>query len=54
MESLSEFGLKLQMQSPEYGRNIISSLLLKVHKIEIFFGFDFEMCNIPLLVMSKY
>ncbi len=30
------------------------SLCLKVHKIEIFFGFDFEICNISLLVMSKY
>ncbi len=29
-------------------------LSLKVHKIEIFFGFDFEICNISLLVMSKY
>ncbi len=28
--------------------------ILKVHKIEIFFGFDFEICNISLLVMSKY
>jgi hypothetical protein len=27
---------------------------LKVHKIEIFFGFDFEICVISLLVMSKY
>ncbi len=27
---------------------------LKVHMIEIFFGFDFEMCIISLLVMSKY
>ncbi len=27
---------------------------LKVHKIEIFFGFDFEICIICLLVMSKY
>jgi hypothetical protein len=27
---------------------------LKVHKIEILFGFDFEICNISLLVMSKY
>jgi hypothetical protein len=24
---------------------------LKVHKIEIFFGFDFEICIISLLVM---
>jgi hypothetical protein len=30
------------------------SRLLKVHKIEIFFGFDFEICIISLLVMSKY
>jgi hypothetical protein len=27
---------------------------LKVHKVEIFFGFDFEICIISLLVMSKY
>jgi hypothetical protein len=27
---------------------------LKVHKIEIFFGFDFDFCIISLLVMSKY
>ncbi len=27
------------------------SLTLKVHKIEIFFGFDFEICIISLLVM---
>ncbi len=27
---------------------------LKVHKIEIFFGFDFLICIISLLVMSKY
>jgi len=27
---------------------------LKVHKIENFFGFDFEICIISLLVMSKY
>ncbi len=25
--------------------------ILKVHKIEIFFGFDFEICIISLLVM---
>ena len=30
------------------------TLRLKVHKIEIFFGFDFEICIISLLVMSKY
>jgi hypothetical protein len=27
---------------------------LKVYKIEIFFGFDFEICIISLLDMSKY
>jgi hypothetical protein len=27
---------------------------LKVNKIEIFLGFDFEICNISLLFMSKY
>jgi hypothetical protein len=31
-----------------------SERVLKVHKIEIFFGFDFEICIISLLVMSKY
>ncbi len=30
------------------------TIVLKVHKIEIFFGFDFEICIISLLVMSKY
>ncbi len=29
------------------------SLLLKVHKNENFFGFDFEFCTISLLVMQK-
>ncbi len=28
--------------------------ILKVHKIENFFGFDFEFCVISLLVMLKY
>ncbi len=31
-----------------------SGLSLKVHKIEIFFSFDFEICIISFLVMSKY
>jgi hypothetical protein len=30
------------------------SMRLKVHKIEKFFGFDFEICIISLLVISKY
>jgi hypothetical protein len=29
----------------------IRNTALKVHKIEIFFGFDFEICIISLLVM---
>jgi hypothetical protein len=33
---------------------LYDQILLKVHKIEIFFGFDFEIFNISLLVMSKY
>ncbi len=37
-----------------YKKNKYSPLYLKVHKIEIFFGFDFEICIISLLVMSKY
>ncbi len=39
---------------PELTRLLSPPLPLKVHKIEIFFGFDFEICNISLLVMSKY
>ena len=38
-------------------REVFAVLLkggLKVHKIEIFFGFDFEFCIISLLVTSKY
>jgi hypothetical protein len=27
---------------------------LKVHKIDNFFGFDFEFCTVSLLVMVKY
>ncbi len=34
--------------------NPIPESTLKVHKIEIFFGFDFEICIISLLVKSKY
>jgi hypothetical protein len=32
----------------------LSEWPLKVHKIEIFFGFDFEICILSLLDMSKY
>ncbi len=31
----------------------IAGLHLKVHKIEIFFSLDFEICNISWLVMSN-
>ncbi len=39
-----------------YSRQIIKLhfVLLKVHKNENFFGFDFEFCTISLLVMSQY
>jgi hypothetical protein len=36
---------------PETDRNYTYLCFLKVHKIEIFFGFDFEICIISLLVM---
>jgi hypothetical protein len=36
------------------GVDSMGLLYLKVHKIEIFFGFDFEICIISLLCMSKY
>ncbi len=39
-------GIDVQMRRLAFG--------LKVHKIEIFFGFEFEICIISLLVMSKY
>ncbi len=42
------------MRERSYGWSLISPLMLKVHKIEIFFGFDFEICNISLLVVPKY
>ncbi len=35
------------------GERIVSNVL-KVHKIDILFGFDFEIYNISLFVMSKY
>ena len=31
-----------------------STLALKVHKIEIFFGFDFEICIISLIVIRNF
>ncbi len=36
------------------GGGRVFKLGLKVHKIEIFFGFDFEIFIISLLVMSNY
>ena len=32
-------------------KSVPNNIMLKVHKIEIFFGFDFEICIITLLVM---
>ncbi len=36
------------------GCRVAVPALLKVHKIENFFGFDFEFCTVSLLVMLKY
>jgi hypothetical protein len=49
---LEEAGLHLKVSWANSTEKLAS--ILKVHKIEIFFGFDFEICNISLLVMSKY
>jgi hypothetical protein len=49
MPNFSKLGKRVQLPPA-----IHALILLKVHKIEIFFGFDFEICIISLLVMSKY
>jgi hypothetical protein len=36
------------------GTSRTGPIMLKVRKIELFFGFDFEICIVSLLVMSKY
>ncbi len=47
--------IKEQNDHQEYINVLVKMFInLKVHKIEIFFGFDFEICIISLLVMSKY
>jgi hypothetical protein len=45
--------LKLNYLRPSRRMSCIV-MSFKVHKIEIFFGFNFEICIISLLVMSKY
>jgi hypothetical protein len=45
---------RLQVNAPKVKTTFCYLLTLKVHKIEIFFGFDFEICIIFLIVMSKY
>jgi hypothetical protein len=42
-----------EKQRQEAKEGNFETLLLKVHKIENFFDFDFEICTISLLVMSK-
>ncbi len=42
------------MRGIDWWEGFDESAPLKVHKIEIFFGFDFEICIISFLVMSKY
>jgi hypothetical protein len=37
-----------------YVHKIVALRSLKVHKIEIFFGFDFEICIISLLVIVRH
>jgi hypothetical protein len=51
--SLSPNGAKSHIFSNKHFLRIKCNILisLKVHKIEIFFGFDFEICIITLLVM---
>jgi hypothetical protein len=38
----------------KFGNWPLASTAPAEHKIEIFLGFDFEICNISLLVMSKF
>ncbi len=45
---------KMEKADQEMNTKLNSKPHLKVHKIEIFFGFDFEICIISVLVMSKY
>jgi hypothetical protein len=52
-----EIILLLYTDRSDPGKQKINKIILqclKVHKIEIFFGFDFEICIVSLLVMSKY
>jgi hypothetical protein len=46
-------GLSYEIDFKNVDENL-QVLALKVHKIEIFFGFDFEICIVSLLVMSKF
>jgi hypothetical protein len=49
---LSKMSRPHSMRGQQYAATT-ESIDLKVHKIEIFFGFDFEICIISLLVTSK-
>ena len=53
--SYSMLDSHLQTESKGASRKAVHAVpILKVHKIEIFFGFDFEICIISLLIMSNY
>jgi hypothetical protein len=45
---------KLMLKIGTVGRLKSSAWILKVHKDEIFFGFDFEFCIVSLQFMLKY
>ena len=52
IDEIAEFGTKRWHQLASSRACICKRL--KVHKIENFFGSDFEFCTISLLVMFKY
>ena len=54
LKSLQKYSSKKVNNEIVMENGVLAGLPLKVHKIEIFFGFDFEICIISLTVMSKY
>jgi hypothetical protein len=52
--SMDQLGNRMVVRRGGVTPPLSAAGFLKVHKIEIFFCFDFEICNISLLVMSKY
>jgi hypothetical protein len=47
------FGVKLSREVNSWQGLPVAKYVLKVHKNENFFGFDFEFCTISVLVMHK-